>query len=151
VPRSRKRAPLLLAGREQLRYRFREIVTAARIIELDRHTHLVPHVVDIVLDRLGRHLDPLRKFGAVRFRVIGLQSNVFNRCVCSLDASRPILRCSLLPSPERFEPAFTGDKGVCVSSGGIVAFCLVFGTGNHIPQAPGQAALHSDWQDGIGE
>jgi hypothetical protein len=66
VSRSRKRAPLLLAGREQLRYRFREIVTAARIIELDRHTHLVPHVVDIVLDRLGRHLDPLRKFGAVR-------------------------------------------------------------------------------------
>jgi len=57
----------------------------------------------------------------------------------------------LLTSPERFDPAFIGDKGVCVSLGGNVGLCLVLGTGDHIPQETGQAALHSDWQDGIGE
>jgi hypothetical protein len=71
--------------------------------------------------------------------------------VKSLDASRPTLGCSLLASPERFEPAFIGDMGVCVSLLGNVALDIVHGTGNHIRQAPGQAALHSDWQDGIGE
>jgi hypothetical protein len=42
------------------------------------------------------------------------------------------------------EPAFTGDKGVCVSLGGIVGLCLVLGTGDHVPQETGQAGLDSD-------
>jgi hypothetical protein len=54
-------------------------------------------------------------------------------------------------SAVRFEPAFTGDKGVCVSLGGIVGLCPVLGTGDHVPQETGQAGLDSDWQDGIGE
>jgi hypothetical protein len=86
-----------------------------------------------------------------RFRVIDLRTNVFNRSVKSPDASGPTVRCLRLTSPERFEPAFIGDKDVCVSFLGNVALDIVHGTGNHIPQAPGQAALHSDWQDGIGE
>jgi hypothetical protein len=68
-----------------------------------------------------------------------------------VDTSGPTERCSLLGSPERFEPAFIGDNDVCVSFLGNVALDIVRGIGNHIPQAPGQAALHSDWQDGIGE
>jgi hypothetical protein len=68
-----------------------------------------------------------------------------------LGASGPTVRCLPLTSPGRFEPAFTGDMGVCVSLLGNVALDIVHGTGNHIRQAPGQAALHSDWQDGIGE
>jgi hypothetical protein len=69
----------------------------------------------------------------------------------NLGASGPTVRCLLLTSPGRFEPAFTGDKGVCVSLGGIVGLCPVLGTGDHVPQETGQAGLDSDWQDGIGE
>jgi hypothetical protein len=85
------------------------------------------------------------------FRVIALQSDVFNRCVKSLDASGPRVRCSLLASPERFEPAFIGDERVYVFLRGDLGLYLALGTDDHIRQATGQAALHSDWQDGIGE
>ena len=41
------------------------MLAAPRKIELDRHAHLVAHVVDIALDGLGRDLDRFREFGAV--------------------------------------------------------------------------------------
>jgi hypothetical protein len=49
----------------QVRYRLREIIAAPRKIEFDRHAHLVTHVIDVALDRLGRDLDRFREFGAV--------------------------------------------------------------------------------------
>jgi len=69
----------------------------------------------------------------------------------NLGASETTVRCSLLASLCRFEPAFTGDKGVWVSMGGNVDLCLVVGSGDHIPHATYRGAPHSDWQTGIGK
>ena len=69
----------------------------------------------------------------------------------NLGASGPTVRCLLLTSPGRFEPAFIGDMGVCVSLLGNVGLCLVVGNGDHIPQATDRGALHSDGRGGIGK
>ena len=69
----------------------------------------------------------------------------------NLGASGLTVRCLLLTSPGGFEPAFTGDMGVCVSLRGNVGLCLVVGSADHIPHATYRGAPHSDWQTGIGK